>query len=70
MEVFIILNRKTFVSTLTLLFLTLGLETSSSETVGDRLDRVEPRANKRRPKLLALLKKPRQLAKLELMNAA
>ena len=48
----------------------LGLETSSSETVGNRLDRVEPRANKRRPKLLALLKKPRQLAKLELMNAA
>lgn len=48
----------------------LGLETSSSETVGDRLDRVEPRANKRRPKLLALLKKPRQLAKLELMAAA
>jgi hypothetical protein len=48
----------------------LGLETSSSETVGDRLDRVEPRANKRRPKLLALLNKPRQLAKLELMNAA
>jgi hypothetical protein len=48
----------------------LGLETSSSETVGDRLDRVEPRANKRRPKLLALLKKPRQLAKLELMTAA
>ena len=48
----------------------LGLETSSSETVGDRLDRVEPRANKRRPKRLALLKKPRQLAKLELMTAA
>jgi hypothetical protein len=48
----------------------LGLETSSSETVGDRLDRVEPRANKRRPKLLALLNKPRRLAKLELMTAA
>ena len=48
----------------------LGLETSSSETVGDRLDRVEPRANKRRPKLLALLKKPRQLAKLEQTTAA
>jgi len=48
----------------------LGLKTSSSETVGDRFDQVEPRANKRRPKLLALLKKPRQLAKLELMNAA
>ena len=47
-----------------------GLETSSSETVGDRLDRVEPRANKRRPKLIALLNKPRQLAKLELTAAA
>lgn len=48
----------------------LGLETGSSETVGDRLDRVEPRANKRRPKLLALLNKPRQLAKLDLTTAA
>lgn len=48
----------------------LGLETSSSETVGNRLDRIEPRANKRRPKLLALLTKPRHLAKLELIYAA
>jgi len=55
---------------LTIELVQLGLETSSSETVGDRLDRVEPRANKRRPKLLALLTKPRQLAKLELITAA
>lgn len=48
----------------------LGLETSSSQTVGNRPDRVEPRANKRRPKLLALLTKPRHLAKLELGSAA
>jgi hypothetical protein len=48
----------------------LGLETSSSETVGNRLDRVEPRANKRRPKLLALLTRPRHVAKLELITAA
>jgi hypothetical protein len=48
----------------------LGLETSSSETVGNRPDRVEPRANKRRPKLLALLNKLRQIAKLDLTTAA
>ena len=48
----------------------LGLQTSSSETVSDRLDRVEPRANKRRPKLLALLTKPRRVAQLELLAAA
>lgn len=48
----------------------LGLQTSNSETVGDRLNRVEPRANKRRPKLIALLNKPRRKAKLELMTAA
>ena len=48
----------------------LGLETSSSETVGNRPDRVEPRANKRRPKLLALLNKPRRIAKAELITAA
>ena len=33
-------------------------------------DRVEPRANKRRKKLIALLTKPRHIAKLELINAA
>ena len=48
----------------------LGLQTSSSEIVGNRPDRVEPRANKRRPKLLALLTKPRHIAKLELTTAA
>ena len=35
--------------------------------VGHRPDRVEPRANKRRPKLLALLKKPRKEAQAELL---
>lgn len=50
--------------------LSLGNQTSSSEAVGNRLDRIEPRANKRRPKVLALLNKPRQLAKAELMSAA
>jgi len=48
----------------------LGLQAASSERVGNRLDRIEPRANKRRPKLLALLTKPRQAAILELMTAA
>ncbi|MDB4614608.1 IS4 family transposase [bacterium] len=48
----------------------LGQQTSSSEVVGNRLDRVEPRANKRRPKVLALLKKPRHIAKLDLAAAA
>jgi hypothetical protein len=48
----------------------LGLEMSSSEIVGDRPDRIEPRANKRRPKILALLNKPRRAAKAELVTAA
>lgn len=48
----------------------LGQQTSSSEVVGRRPDRVEPRANKRRPKLLALLTKPRAQAKQELITAA
>jgi len=48
----------------------LGLETSSSQTVGNRADRIEPRANKRRPKLITLLTKPRRIAKLELVTAA
>ena len=47
----------------------LGQQTSSSEIVGNRLDRVEPRANKRRPKVLALLAKPRNIAKIELAAA-
>ena len=48
----------------------LGLEMSCSESVGDRPDRIEPRANKRRPKILALLNKPRRIAKAELVTAA
>ena len=35
--------------------------------VGHRPDRVEPRANKRRPKVLALLTKPRAQARAELL---
>jgi hypothetical protein len=38
----------------------LGQEASSSERVGHRPDRIEPRANKRRPKVLALMNKPRR----------
>ena len=37
----------------------LGQEASSSEVVGHRPDRFEPRVNKRRPKVLALMTKPR-----------
>ena len=48
----------------------LGQQTSSSEVVGNRPDRVEPRANKRRPKILALLSKPRHTARLDIMSAA
>lgn len=48
----------------------LGQQTSSSEVVGNRPDRVEPRANKRRPKILALLNKPRHTARLDIMSAA
>ena len=49
---------------------TLGQQTSSSQVVGNRPDRVQPRANKRRPKILALLTKPRHIAKQELITAA
>ena len=38
----------------------LGQEASSSERVGHRSDRIEPSANKRRPKVLALMTKPRR----------
>jgi hypothetical protein len=55
---------------LTVELIQLGLRTSSSENVGKRLDRVEPRANKRRPKLLALLTKPRRIAQQNLTHAA
>jgi hypothetical protein len=37
----------------------LGQQVPCSQRVGQRPGRVEPRANKRRPKILALLKKPR-----------
>ena len=47
-----------------------GTLISLSQTVGNRPDRVEPRANKRRPKVIALLKKPRSVAKAELNVAA
>jgi hypothetical protein len=48
----------------------LGSQVSRSQTVGNRLDRIEPRANKRRPKLIALLTKPRHQARLEILAAA
>ena len=48
----------------------MGQQVSSSELLGNRPDRVEPRANKRRPKIIALLTKPRHTAKNELLTAA
>lgn len=48
----------------------LGNQATTSQRVANRPDRVEPRANKRRPKLIALLNKPRKQAIQELMNAA
>lgn len=48
----------------------LGQQASASERVGHRDGRVEPRVNKRRPKILALMKKPRHLLQLELEAAA
>lgn len=47
----------------------MGIQSVVSEQVGNRLDRVEPRANKRRPKILALLTKPRNQARAELIAA-
>jgi hypothetical protein len=44
----------------------LGQEASRSEVVGKRPDRVEPRVNKRRPKVLALMTKPRRAYHAEL----
>jgi hypothetical protein len=46
----------------------LGQEASSSEVVGHRPDRGEPRVNKRRPKVLALMTKPRLKYHAELVN--
>lgn len=48
----------------------LGQQAALSEQVGHRPDRIEPRANKRRPKLLALLTKPRHQARQDLLTAA
>ena len=48
----------------------LSIQISASETVGNRLDRAEPRANKRRKKVVALLNKPRRQAIEELKQAA
>jgi hypothetical protein len=42
----------------------------ASHRVGDRPNRVEPRANKRRPKVLRLLNKPRDEARAELLAGA
>lgn len=47
----------------------LGQHAASSKQVGHRPDRIEPRANKRRPKLLALLTKPRHEARQALILA-
>jgi hypothetical protein len=46
----------------------LGQQTGVSQCIGSRPDRIEPRANKRRPKLLALLNKPRPIAIQELLS--
>ncbi len=43
----------------------LGQQVPCSERVGQRAGRVEPRANKRRPKVLALLKVPRSHHKMQ-----
>jgi hypothetical protein len=48
----------------------LGQSMSSDERVGARVGRVEPRKNKRRPKLIALMTKPRRAYQLEFGAAA
>jgi len=48
----------------------LGQQTPASERIGHRAGRVEPRVNKRRPKVLALMKKPRHQLRTELEAAA
>ena len=45
------------------------LESIADDAVGDRPDRVEPRARKRRPKQYPLLTKPRQQAQAALLKA-
>lgn len=49
---------------------TLGQAAAGSERVGHRPGRVEPRVNKRRPKLIALMTKPRSAYHAELGAAA
>jgi hypothetical protein len=46
------------------------LEAISKHQVGDRFGRVEPRANKRRPKAQRFLMEPRKLARKRLLQAA
>jgi hypothetical protein len=48
----------------------LGQQACCSEQVGHRDGRVEPRCNKRRPKILALMTKPRAQSLKELMGSA
>jgi Transposase DDE domain len=48
---------------------TILLRSIAGDEVGDRPDRVEPRARKRRPKPYPLLTKPRQQAKAALLRA-
>jgi hypothetical protein len=49
---------------------TLGQQAPGSERVGRRDGRVEPRVNKRRPKVLALMKQPRHQLRAALAAAA
>lgn len=44
----------------------LGQSAPADEVVGHRPDRFEPRVNKRRPKVLALMTKPRAMYRMEL----
>jgi putative transposase len=53
-----------------LVLITVHLQQLATHRVGHRPDRVEPRANKRRPKILKLLTKPRQQARAELLVGA
>jgi hypothetical protein len=46
------------------------LKAIASHIVGDRFGRVEPRANKRRPKPQRYLKEPRRQARKRLLQAA
>ncbi|MFG0291045.1 MAG: hypothetical protein ACF8CQ_22960, partial [Rhodopirellula sp. JB044] len=48
----------------------LGQNQPCDEIVGHRPDRVEPRVNKRRPKVLKLMLKPRSKYGRQLANAA